>query len=128
MTIEDYNKQVEAIMETAKEELLETEAILNARPGYDPVGWDYDHKWLVQSTDGPVKEEALVGDSTEKIEEEDSEVLEDEDLAVLEMDMPDEEEAMDLSQDGKYQETILVSTDFSIDGDVGDADESEYRL
>lgn len=85
LTLDDYNIQVEKIMEAAKEELLETEAILKARPGADPLGWDYDAKQLAPSTDGSVVEEE-VGREVSRVDDVDDAV----DLDVLEMDKAEE--------------------------------------
>jgi Bestrophin, RFP-TM, chloride channel len=136
MTLEDYNKQVEAIMETAKEELLETEAILNARPGYDPVGWDYENKRFAPASD--VTEKAL--EVTEIAKEPDQDV-EEEDLAVLEMDEPgnvdgiEGDERSEGARDEQLQASVRVSPIVISDEDCPvasndelDADESDYRL
>jgi hypothetical protein len=83
LTLDDYNVQVEKIMEAAKEELLETEAILKARPGADPLGWDYDDKQLAPSTDDSQSvEEAKAKETPPKAEQ----VVIPVDLDVLEMD------------------------------------------
>jgi hypothetical protein len=89
LTLDDYNEQVEKIMEAAKEELLETEAILKARPGADPLGWDYDDEQLAPSTTEEEEEEKK--EKKEKQEKLQEQVEKDEylDLDVLEMDMSD---------------------------------------
>eukprot|EP00980_Cylindrotheca_fusiformis_P024258 scaffold11680_cov142-Cylindrotheca_fusiformis.AAC.16 len=53
MTLEDYEVEVERIISEAKEEMLETEAILSTKAGLDPLGWDYEDKELTSIADEP---------------------------------------------------------------------------
>ena len=86
MTLEDYNSQVSEILAAAEEELLETEAILLAAPGSDPLGWDYDEDVLMPTTNATQVEET--GDLNEDPEATDSEgvPIAQADLDILEMD------------------------------------------
>jgi hypothetical protein len=89
MTLGDYNEQVSKIISAAKEDMLETEAILNAKPGFDPLGWDYDDEQLA-----PMTEEDLDDPTTNTtdlgVNGDLGEVGEDIDLEALEMDVDDE--------------------------------------
>jgi hypothetical protein len=67
MTLETYNEEVSKIMTAVEEEMLETEAILMSKPGYDPLGWDYDDKQLAPMTNKTEEEQ----------EEEEQDVVED---------------------------------------------------
>ena len=96
MTLEDFNEEVTKIMEAVEEEMLETEAILMAKPGYD-VPWDYDENQLASKEDE---------DEVEEPEEE-------EDLEILGM---DEEEDTDVTD----SETNLVEGIPSIPANEGE--------
>ena len=50
MSFQDYEKEVERIVIEAKEEMLETEAILSTKSGLDPLEWDYDDEQLESMT------------------------------------------------------------------------------
>ena len=82
MSLDDYNVQVSEILAAAEEELLETEAILMAAPGADPLGWDYEDAELMPMTN--------VTKATNDTKAEAS--VESEDLGVLEMDVDDVED------------------------------------
>lgn len=138
MTLEEYTRQVEAIMETVKEEMLETEAILNARPGYDPEGWDYDDRRMKGSRSGGIiKEQPHEEETVEEVPEvEAKQEVGEEDLAVLEMDEPSGNEGVIRS--GNATQVIYAidevgemveeeELDSSFDHEMDD-DDSEYRL
>lgn len=112
LTLADYNVQVEKIMERAKEELLETEAILRARPGADPLGWDYDDKQLAPSTDGSEEEEE---------EEREEEVKEEEplNLDVLEMDGAGDNDQVEAARRTLKASTVDLGTETTVD-DTGE--------
>jgi len=112
LTLDDYNKQVVKIMEAAKEEMLETEAILNARPGADPLGWDYDDEQLAPSTDGS----EVVAEDKEEVAEVEPE--QEYDLEVLEMDTSDYKEApeaTDLDEAEELVDSANVTDTTSVD-------------
>jgi len=76
MTKEEFKERVEQIRTEAAEELAETEAILMSKPGFDPVGWDYDESVLAPMTNGTDVEE----------DDELEEVCDDTIIEVLELD------------------------------------------
>ena len=98
MTLEEYNEQVEKIISKAEEDFLETEAILNAKPGADPLGWDYDDEQLAPMTNGTeVNDEGEILPNATESDEVDVECLE-----ALEMDVEDsiDDDEDDASKDG----------------------------
>lgn len=117
LTYEDYTEQVEKIMEAAKEEMLETEAILMARPGADPLGWDYDEELLAPTTEGD-------NDESEETKAGEVEV---EGLEVLEMDMTKEEiaaaeaEALKAESLEAEEESAEEETSIDVETEVTDA-------
>lgn len=87
MTLEDYDEEVERIITEAKEERLETEAILSTMGGLDPLGWDYEDDELTSIADEPDEDESESKGENTKARKVNSI---DEDLEVLEMDIEDE--------------------------------------
>jgi hypothetical protein len=90
MTLDDYNVQVSEILAAAEEELLETEAILMAAPGADPLGWDYEDDQLMPMTNVTKAEVSTESEDLDVLEM-DANDLEDIDLEDMESDFADEE-------------------------------------
>jgi hypothetical protein len=91
MSLDDYNVQVSEILAAAEEELLETEAILMAAPGADPLGWDYEDDQLMPMTNVTKAANDTKAEAS----------AESEDLDVLEMDV-DDLEGIDLEDMESY--------------------------
>jgi hypothetical protein len=87
MTLQDYDQEVERIITEAKEEMLETEAILSTKAGLDPLGWDYDDDELTSIADEPDEDESESKGENAEAREVNSD---DEDLDVLGMDIEDD--------------------------------------
>lgn len=98
LTAGDYAKQAEEILEAERQELLETEAILNAPPAAEFVD--------VKEREEP---ELIQKANTTDIGDENA--LNEEDLAVLEMDDPAKDENSKLSPSG--EQTIVASDEAS---------------
>jgi hypothetical protein len=90
MTLDDYNVQVSEILAAAEEELLETEAILMAAPGADPLGWDYEDDQLMPMTNVTKAEASAESDDLDVLEM-DVDDLEDIDLEDMKSNFADEE-------------------------------------
>lgn len=87
MTLEDYEEEVVRIITEAKEEMLETEAILSTKAGLDPLGWDYEDDKLTSIADEPNDDDELGTRGDHKAREI---VIMEDDLGVLEMDVEED--------------------------------------
>jgi hypothetical protein len=109
MTLEDYEVEVERIITEAKEEMLETEAILSTKSGLDPLDWDYDDEQLESiAYEGDEEEEEDDEDKDDKASEE---IVKEEDLVVLEMDVDEEigqEEEIDPQHLADIEKTLEI--------------------
>lgn len=90
-TFEDYERQVQELLNAEKEELLETAAIMNARPGADEIEAPHLETEITESSNMTVASD---------------------DLSVLEMDAPLESTV--ISEDENIMEEDLISSDDAI--------------
>eukprot|EP00526_Cylindrotheca_closterium_P007829 CAMPEP_0113644332 /NCGR_PEP_ID=MMETSP0017_2-20120614/23331_1 /TAXON_ID=2856 /ORGANISM="Cylindrotheca closterium" /LENGTH=656 /DNA_ID=CAMNT_0000555935 /DNA_START=617 /DNA_END=2587 /DNA_ORIENTATION=+ /assembly_acc=CAM_ASM_000147 len=124
MTLEDYEEEVERIITEAKEEMLETEAILSTKAGLDPLGWDYEDDELKSIADDPDDDDESNTKGEQKARET---IIMDENLDVLEMDI-DEDEGVE-GGDELYLEPPehkMVETHVDMDMEKVSTEKSEH--
>ncbi|CAJ1940380.1 unnamed protein product [Cylindrotheca closterium] len=122
MTLEDYEEEVVRIITEAKEEMLETEAILSTKAGLDPLGWDYEDDELKSIADDDEADPKGDGEARDRS-------VMDDNLDVLEMDI-DGDEPME-GENALYlepPENIMVETHVDMETALTEKSEDDAHL